>query len=827
MPTYRLAQTMDRSQLIARYPRPTRETLQQFISHLRDTVEKSLVVDDPDQLLAYSYDATGERHWPNVVVLPQSITDVQLTMRLAHTYGIPIIGRGASTNLSGGTTPLVGGVVISLARMNRILGANWDEGWVRVEPGVVNADLQTYLQKHGFFYPPDPSSHRISTIGGNIAENSGGPHCVKYGVTTHHTLSMQAVLVDGTLVSFPRVGDTQSGLDLSSVVIGSEGTLAVIVEASLAILPVPASKKTLLASFLSVDHATRAVSAIVASRVTPAALELMDRRSIEIIEPFVHAGYPVEAGAVLLIELDGAPAEVAAHTQKIKELCEREHAISFQMAHDDQQAEAFWRGRRAHYGASARLAPHLWVQDVTVPRPQLATMMDRVLQIAEEQQLLIVTAAHAGDGNLHPSIPYDPQDPDQVRRLKAADHAILSACVELGGAITGEHGIGIDKAEHLPLMYSPDELTVMNDLKRAFDPSNLLNPFKALWEAGPSDPPQAPQVDPGLEPTSPLALVEAVRFLVHEEQSFAIRGESRRAMAEGVILTTSGVNQVIDFDPDNLSIEVGSGMRASLLWRVLRDKGLDLPGLEPFLDDTIGGLVATNATYWRDTRGRGWRDKLLAARWIDGQGRVLKFGRKTMKNVAGYDISKLLVGSQGRLGVMAQLTLRVEPQPDWMRVGESQPLQWDEALHAVHRMVKLSDGPPGLFLESTKVPGLVRLTVVQSHASSSNLSALVSGGLRWGDGEDAWLAKEKERQAEIYEAIRAGTYHWGVSPLGREEDVKTLFAGHQRTRWSPLNGRWEALGGPIPGIQSGQDRALHEIEQRIIRIFDPKGYIRA
>lgn len=820
MARYELRQTMDRTALIRGYHRLDDADREALRRKLVAALGKSQVITDRDQLLAYSYDATGERHFPDAVVLPQDREEVAAAVRVAQEAHAPIIGRGASTNLSGGTTPLVGGVVIAFTRMNQILAIDEARGTVRVQSGVVNADLQQALAARGFFYPPDPSSHRISTIGGNVAENSGGPHCVKYGVTTNHVLELDVVLADGSICTVPPVG-LAPDLDLASLVIGSEGTLALVTEATLAIRPLPESTETLLLSFRGVEDATRTVSAIIAEGLTPAALELMDEESIKIVEAFVHAGYPRGAGAVLLIELDGSPRDVEADARLVQKVAERTGCLRFEAAHDAQQAANLWRGRRAHYGAAARRAPHLWVQDVTVPRPRLAEMMGRVLAIGEEQGLTIVTAAHAGDGNLHPSIPYDPSDAGQVARLKAADIAILSACVEMGGAITGEHGIGIDKAEYLPLMYNADELTVLGEIKRAFDPTGQLNPLKALWPANASSPATG---EPGLlsfAPRSSDEVRELMRQTAASDTPITFRGQGRRSLSQSArtIVDMRGLDQIFDLDRDNLSVEVGAGIGAGVLARLLESEGVDLPTIEPFMDETVGGLVAANATTWRSGHGHGWRNFLLAAEWVDGRGRVLRFGRKTMKNVAGYDVAKVMVGSRGTLGALTRVTLKLRPRTPHIAFVTSGPLSWSQAYETSVRLLMQTERPEALLM--VKPGGLdnwVIWCLFEGPSASRRASQNLGLAVDWHEGMEAWLNHERERLNAAYRAMAVRRYQRGVA---RDLDISRIGTG-ATVYLCPGAGWYEMMGaedGESPSV--GGDWA--DVTARVRAIFDPTG----
>ncbi len=833
MPSYRLSATVDRSQLLSRYPRITPHQAKVVADSLREALGAEAVVHDRDQLLAYSYDATGERHWPDLVVLPTGIDDVRTVLEICHRYHVPVIGRGASTNLSGGTTPLVGGVVVAFTRMNQILEIDTHRRWVRVQPGLVNLDLGEALGLEGLFYAPDPSSHRISTIGGNIAENAGGPHCVKYGVTTHHVLGLTVALADGSIVTLPPVGDTTWGIDVATPYIGAEGTLGLVVEAILAIQPKPDVVQTVLASFARLSDAVRTVSRVVAANVKPSALELLDRESIRIVEALVHAGYPLDADGVLLIELDGSAQEVAKAVQAVSQICRGEGALAFDVAKDAAQAEQLWRGRRAHYGAAARLAPHLWVQDVTVPRPQLLEMMNRILGIAEKQHLVIVTVAHAGDGNLHPSIPYDPSDTDQVRRMKVADRAILEACVDLGGSITGEHGIGIDKAEHLPLMYTPWELDVLEGIKAAFDPMGVMNPLKALWPAGALPNDQPPPTERPLKVASEEELQEAMRWSRAHSEPLSIRGQGRRSGSEPVthwVLSMQGFDQIHDLDLDNGTVEVGAGLAAGTLARVLAASGMEVPGLAPFMDDTVGGLVASNAPVWRPGHGHGWRDWLLQASWVDAQGRLLRFGTKTMKNVAGYDVSKLLVGSAGRLGAITRLTLRMRPVDESIATAVTDPLPVHDALAAVRQISRWSERPDGLLVVAKPGEEGVQLWCVGSFSAArrAQLVETLPVGVVFEGGQDAWLSLEHERLHRVYDAYARGTYWTGRVPMGGVDEhmIFSLDVRHDHAVFFCPGQQWYEMTGdrfkPEPVWPKSESPQVDRLRERIVRVFDPE-----
>lgn len=438
------------------------------------------VLTDFRDRMAYAYDATGEKYPPDVVVFPLSTEEVAEAVRIAVRYGLPIIARGAGTNISGGTIPVTGGLCLAMNRMDRILDIDPENHTATVQPGLRNLALQEALRPHGFFFAPDPSSHRVSTLGGNAGENAGGPHCLKYGVTVNHVLGLTVVLADGTVARLGGPEQDRPGYDLAGLLVGSEGTLGIITELVVRILPLPPVVRTLLAIFDDLEVAMQTVSDIIAARVVPATMELLDRGTIEVVERFARAGYPQDAEAVLLIEVDGPEESVADELARIEGVCRANGVRELRIAETEAEREALWLGRRAAYGAAGRLSAYVWTQDVTVPRDRLVEMVRRTQGIGRKYGIRVINVAHAGDGNLHPLVAYDPQDDEEVRRVKAADREILAACVELGGSISGEHGIGTDKLANLELQLGADLLALMWSVREAFDPALRLNPGKAV-----------------------------------------------------------------------------------------------------------------------------------------------------------------------------------------------------------------------------------------------------------------------------------------------------------------------------------------------------------
>lgn len=452
---------------------------------LRRIVGQPYVLDTPEGLLVYEYDGSVDRSLPSLVVLPGSAQETAEVVRTVRAAGWHLVPRGAGTGLSGGAVPLQQGVVLSLARLNRILEIDPDNMLAVVEPGVINLDISKAARPYGLYYAPDPSSQKACTIGGNVAENAGGPHCLAYGVTTNHVLGLEVVLADGSLVWFGGKRREEVGYDLRGITIGSEGTLAVVTKVVVRLLPLPEAVKTLLAVFREVDQASAAVSAIIASGMVPAALEMLDRLTIEAVEPAVHAGYPKEAGAVLLVEVDGLREAVAVQGAEVEAICREMGAVEVRSAEDPAERERLWAGRKGALGALGRLAPNYLLLDGVVPRTRIVEALQRIRAIAEYYRLPIANVFHAGDGNLHPCILFDERNPDQLRRAKEAGGAILKMCVELGGALSGEHGIGIEKQEYMPLYFTTEDMAAMAKLHPAFGAEGFLNPGKVFPQGNP------------------------------------------------------------------------------------------------------------------------------------------------------------------------------------------------------------------------------------------------------------------------------------------------------------------------------------------------------
>ena len=450
------------------------------IRTLERVVGKNAVLWRPEELLAFEYDGTIDRATPQVVVFPKTSQQVADAMRVAIDAGLPVVPRGAGTGLSGGAVATLGGVVIALTRMTRIIEIDPDNRLAVVEPGVVNIDLSKAAARHGLYYAPDPSSQRVCTLGGNVAENAGGPHCLAYGVTTNHVQGIEVVLPDGTIAWLGGKARETPGYDLRGVFVGSEGTLGIVTKIVVRLLRVPEATRTLLAIFDEVEQASEAVSAIIGRGIIPSALEMMDREIIRAVEPALHVGYPMDAGAVLLIEVDGLREAVADQSAAIRELCGAQGAREVREAEAAEERARLWAGRKGSISALGRLAPNYYVLDGVVPRSKLPQVLSAVYEACERDGFPVANVFHAGDGNLHPNILFDERRPGETQRVLELGARIMRLCVDAGGSISGEHGIGYEKRSFMEWIFSPADLDAMARLKAAFGSTDLYNPCKLL-----------------------------------------------------------------------------------------------------------------------------------------------------------------------------------------------------------------------------------------------------------------------------------------------------------------------------------------------------------
>jgi glycolate oxidase subunit GlcD len=466
----------------------------QLVGRLEDIVGARFVLQRESDLLVYNSDGLpGYRRKPKLAVFPGTREQTVEVVRALAAEGVAYVPRGAGTGLSGGA--LADDVVLlGLHRLKQVISIDRANLRAVVEPGVVNLRLNRTVAPLGLLYAPDPSSEAACTIGGNIAENAGGPHCLKYGVTLNHVHAMTVVLPDGEIVTLGNPEGEIEGYDLRGAFIGSEGCFGVALDITVRLTRKPAAIRTMLADFTSVDDAARATSAIIASGIVPAALEFMDGPTIQVVESSVYAaGYPADAAAVLLIELDGVAEGVDADRDTVREICSSSGARNVIVAQNDAERARLWQGRKKAFGAMGRISPHLVVQDAVIPRTRLAEVLQKIREIALENRVTVCNVFHAGDGNLHPNLPYNADDPDEAARVHHAMGAIMRACVDAGGSITGEHGVGLDKIGYIELIFSPDSLGAMCQVREVFDPGRRSNPAKVIpvhscqeWRATPA-----------------------------------------------------------------------------------------------------------------------------------------------------------------------------------------------------------------------------------------------------------------------------------------------------------------------------------------------------
>jgi glycolate oxidase len=438
------------------------------------------VLGDPLALALYNRDASMIEGACSLVAFPRNREQVAGCLAIAERHGLAVVPRGSGTGLAGGSTPMAGSLVVVTTKMDRVLEVRPDDLLAWVEPGVLNLDLTEWLRPLGFVFAPDPSSQQTSSVGGNVATNAGGPHCLAYGVTSGHVLAVEVALPGGELVRLGAEGPEAPGYDLRGLVVGSEGTLGIVTAICVRLTRIAPAVRTMLLDFASVADAAATVAGVVAAGVVPAAMELLDRRILEVIEPYVHAGYPTDAEAVLLVEVDGLPGGVAAEAAIIERVARQHRVGSVEAARDEAQRARLWKGRKSALGAVSQIAPHYYLHDTVVPRGRLTEVLARVYEITERYDLIVVNMFHAGDGNLHPLLLFDRQVPGTLERVLAASEEIVHACVEAGGVLSGEHGIGLEKRDLMPLLFGADDLAAQDCTRAAFDPQRRLNPGKVL-----------------------------------------------------------------------------------------------------------------------------------------------------------------------------------------------------------------------------------------------------------------------------------------------------------------------------------------------------------
>ncbi len=454
--------------------------MSELVADLRSALSTDRVRTGATELGLYRSDASAIPGEPGPVCFPLSTSDVQSCVRIARRHGRPFVARGSGTGLAGGAVPVGEPVLIVLTKMNKILEVDVGERVAWVEPGVLNLDLSRAVARHGLHFAPDPSSQQSCSIGGNIANNAGGPHCLAYGVTSTHVLALEVVLPNGEVAMLGGLDPEPVGLDLRGVFVGGEGTLGIATKIAVRLTPLPPVVKTVLLDFDTVDEAAATVSAIIAGGLVPAAIEMMDARCTRAVEEFVHAGFPLDCAALLIVEVDGLPAAVADAVVTVQTVGEANGARTVRVAADEKERALWWKGRKSAFGAIARIKPDYYLHDTVVPRTRLVEVLRRVYEIVDRHDLLVMNVFHAGDGNLHPLLVFDRREPGVLERVHAAGEEIIRASLDAGGVLSGEHGIGLEKRDFMPLLFSPDDLDFQNRLRCAFDRDSMANPTKVL-----------------------------------------------------------------------------------------------------------------------------------------------------------------------------------------------------------------------------------------------------------------------------------------------------------------------------------------------------------
>ncbi len=602
------------------------------------------------ELIVYERDAGIDRGKPDGVVYPENRDEVKKLVQVAREKGINLVARTSGTSLSGGPVPAYGGIVVKFSRMKEILSVDFFERKAEVEPGVINLEFNEFLNENGYFFPPDPASQRASAIGGNVAENAGGPMCFKYGVTGHYVLGMRVVLPDGEIYKLGGKAPDFPGYDLVGFFTGSEGTFGIFTDFVLKFNKQFPSRGTLLAVFDDLGDAAKAVSMIIAKGLKPATLELMDRNMIRIVEDFVKIGLPVDADAILIIDVEGYESSIEPQARKLIETVKEAGARETKFAIDPEERASIWFARKSAAGAISRIKPFHYIVDVVVPRSKLPELIKKAREIVESHGLVSGTLAHAGDGNLHPEILLD-NDPEQIEKAIEASKKIAKLCIKADGTITGEHGVGLEKRDYMNIMFTTEELETMLKLKKALDPAGIMNPGKIF-----------PDKFDGRKRKFP-DFVHEIADRVRESKKIQPTGSRTRLnpFVENTLNMTE-YRGILEFLPEDLMVVVKAGTPVDEIKSFVEKEGLYLPLSAPSPESTIGGSIAFNHNSPEALKYGSLKNLVLGMTLVDANGTPLRFGAKVIKNVAGYDVPKLFFGSLGTLGVIADVILKLEPK---------------------------------------------------------------------------------------------------------------------------------------------------------------------
>ena len=677
------------------------------------------ILSGPAQVAPYESDAlTAFRERPLAVVLAESQEEVIETVRLCHRENLPFVARGSGTSLSGGSLPIREGIIIGLNRLNRVLELDPAERCAVVEPGVINLDLSALGAPHGLYYAPDPSSQSICTIGGNVAFNSGGAHCLRHGMTSNHVLGLKAVLPDGEVVELGSKSLEGVGPDLTGFFVGSEGLFGIALEITVRLIPKPESYKTILAAYNSLEAAGDAVAQVVATGLLPGAMEIMDHLAIEAAEAAVHAGYPLAATALLIVELEGEAAEVEAEFQLLEPVIQASGAFEIRVARDEGERLRIWKGRKSAFSAVGRLSPDYIVQDGVVPRKQLGSSLAEIEMLGRKHGVRVANVFHAGDGNLHPLILFDGTEAGALEKAEELAGDILQMCIRRGGSITGEHGVGMEKREYLAHMFAPTDMEVMKRLRRSIDPLEIANRRKMFPDEnghGQVTPPMIVRSGDGAGTTLRPGSFREVQQAVADHARVRPRGGGTKPALsqapDGVAsLDLTGLSGIVEYEPEEYTFTALAGTPVAEVRERLAQEGQYLP-FDPVLvraGATLGGTVAAGTGGSGRYRYGGIRDFLLGIRFVSGRAELVRGGSRVVKNAAGFDLPKLMVGSLGRLGVLVEMTFKVFPLAQrWLTLEAPLP-NLSKGLAAIRR---LRSAPLDLAAVDLEPPGRLLIRV--------------------------------------------------------------------------------------------------------------------
>lgn len=617
------------------------------LAALKKRVGVQNVLTDEVSLGLYAYDCSLSRTRPDAVINLKRPQDIPAVLRLLHRHRIPFVPRASATNHAGSCSALNGGVILNLAGLNRILQINTQEGWALAEPGVITGQLQERLAPLGFFYAPDPASERVCTLGGNLAQNASGARCMKYGGTIDHVLEADWVLPDGTEIHFSR---QDGGPDFIGLLTGSEGTLGVLKQVKVKILPAVKHIKTFLVTFPSLAHSVQTVSDLAARGIIPRCVEAMDQMTTRAVEEFAHAGYPLDAQGLLILELDGSPSQIEADEKQLEEICIKNQALAFIPAKTEAERQKLWFGRRAAYAAMARLAPNVMVADGTVPRSELPRALEKVRQILDKHHIFASLLFHAGDGNFHPQIVFDERNKLETVQVARVVKEILQVCVACGGTLSGEHGVGVEKRAVMAYQYDKPTLDLMARVKHAADPALLSNPLKLIPVH------YAEQARPAAGLSGPVqALVEEIKRRREIRVPCVPVGRNTRLQTTARnTLSTQSLNRILEIDKTNYTVTAETGVRLEELSRALTEAGV-FCSLPPG-KGSLGGAFASGCV-------PEFYAQVLGLHALLPDGSCVRYGGKLMKNAAGYPLTRLFAGSQGTLGLVTQLTFKIFASP--------------------------------------------------------------------------------------------------------------------------------------------------------------------